>query len=49
MKEERVEMFENGLYTAFGLQKPYVMHNLVGEILVVVVDDSGGKSAILHR
>lgn len=49
MKEERVEMFENGLYTAFGLQKPYVMHNLVGKILVVVVDDSGREVSVLHR
>ena len=40
MKEERVEMFENGLYTAFGLQKPYVMHNLFGEFFIVVMDDS---------
>ena len=33
----------------FLLQKPYVMHNFVGKILVVVVDDGGGKIAILHR
>ena len=29
------------LNTAFGLQKPYVMHHLVGKILVIVLDDGG--------
>lgn len=27
----------NDLNTAYGLQKPYVMHNLIGKIIVVVV------------
>ena len=31
----------DGLDTAFGLQKPYVMHHLFGKILIVVVDDGG--------
>ena len=31
------------------LQKPYVMHNLFGKFFIVVMDDSGGKIAILHR
>ena len=31
----------NDLNTAHGLQKPYVMHNFVGKILVIALDDSG--------
>ena len=31
----------NDLNTAYGLQKPYVMHNFVGKILVIVFDDGG--------
>ena len=39
----------DGLNTAFDLQKPDIMYHLGSKIIVVVVDDGGGKIAILHR
>lgn len=45
-----IKFLERLLYqTYYLLQKPYVMHNFVGKILVVVVDDSGREVSVLHR